>query len=220
MSPQSDKDIGIRPRNQSRNVALYKHFEKGAVLRYPLGLCPRHSGRYRRGVSALPAPASAPGHPEGERPSKTPTDAHKGGRIADENRSRAPKRRRLRSVTSSASSPAFDRVRQKPSCAFAHVCLRRSASISDASTVLTAVQLEAARDHCDRSRPLRRHRMFCVKYATITRRLFRPRRSQPICLCQIVNSSQDDSGCGGNAGDPRWARKAGDGKCGGPSKQS
>jgi hypothetical protein len=77
MSPQSDKDIGIRPRNQSRNVALYKHFEKGAVLRYPLGLCPRHSGRYRRGVSALPAPASAPGHPEGERPPKTPTDAHK-----------------------------------------------------------------------------------------------------------------------------------------------
>src|ERR1700726_253380 len=55
MSPQSDKDINIRPRNQSRNVALYKHFEKGAVLRYPLGLCPRHSGRYRRGVSALPA---------------------------------------------------------------------------------------------------------------------------------------------------------------------
>src|SRR6202043_3302512 len=77
MSPQSDKDINIRPRNQSRNVALYKHFEKGAVLRYPLGLCPRHSGRYRRGVSALPAPASAPGHPDGERPSKTPTDAHK-----------------------------------------------------------------------------------------------------------------------------------------------
>ena len=112
-------------------------------------------------------------------------------------------------MTSSASSPAFDRVRQKRSCAFAHVCLRRSASISDASTVLTAVQLEAARDHCDRSRPLRRHRMFCVKYATITRRLFRPRRSQPICLCLIVNSSQDDSGCGGNARDPRWARKAG-----------
>jgi hypothetical protein len=112
-------------------------------------------------------------------------------------------------VTSSASSPAFDRVRQKRSCAFAHVCLRRSASISDASTVLTAVQLEAARDHCDRSRPLRRHRMFRVKYATITRRLFRPRRSQPICLCLIVNSSQDDSGCGGNARDPRWPRKAG-----------
>ena len=99
-------------------------------------------GRYWRGVSALPAPASAPGHPEGERPPKTPTDAHKGGRIADENRSGAPKRRRLRSVTSSASSPAFDRVRQKRSCAFARVCLRRSASISDASTVLTAVQLE------------------------------------------------------------------------------
>jgi hypothetical protein len=81
------------------------------------------------GCESLRAIASAPGHPEGERPPKTPTDAHKGGRIADENRSRAPKRRRLRSVTSSASSPAFDRVRQKPSCAFAHVCLRRSASI-------------------------------------------------------------------------------------------
>jgi hypothetical protein len=40
MSPQSDKDFGIRPRNQSRNVALYKHFEKGAVFRYRLGLYP------------------------------------------------------------------------------------------------------------------------------------------------------------------------------------
>jgi hypothetical protein len=75
---------------------------------------------------------------------------------------------RLRSMTSSASSPDFDRVRQKRSCAFAHVCLERSC------TVLTAVQFEAARDHCDRSRPLRRHRMFCVKYATITRSLFPP----------------------------------------------
>jgi hypothetical protein len=99
-------------------------------------------GRYRRGVSALPAPASAPGHPEGERPPKTPTDAHKAAESLTRIGVAHPKRRRLRSVTSSASSPAFDRVRQKRSCAFAHVCLRRSASISDASTVLTAVQLE------------------------------------------------------------------------------
>jgi len=29
--------------------------------------------------------------------------------------------------------------------------------------------------------------MFCVKYATITRRLFRPRRSQPIPFCPFKN---------------------------------
>jgi hypothetical protein len=136
------------------------------------------------------------------------------------------KTRRLRSVTSSASFCGGGRHVQRRTSAFGAPGRRRGdASISDASTVLTAVQLEpswplAARDRCDRPRPLRRHRMFCVKYATITRRLFRPRRIQSICLCLIVKSSQDDSGWGGNARDPRWARKAGDGKCGGPSKQS
>ena len=178
-------------------------------------------GRYRRGVSALPAPASAPGHPEGERPPKTPTDAHKAAESLTRIGVAHPKRRRLRSVTSSASSPAFDRVRQKRSCAFAHVCLRRSASISDASTVLTAVQLEAVRDHCDRSRPLRRHRMFCVKYATITRKTVPPAtKSADLALPDRLSHRKMTADAEVMPVIRVGRGRQGDGKCGGPSKQS
>jgi hypothetical protein len=106
-------------------------------------------------------------------------------------------------MTSSASSPDFDRVRQKRSSPLHMSASQRSC------TVLTAVQFEAARDHAIGRAPSPPSDVLCQICHDPTESVSARDRSQPICLCLIVKSSQDDSGCGGNARDPRWARKAG-----------